>query len=168
MFRTFSLFLTILFFVCLGSCTGGGAKVGLEAPPLTLKRLGGGEMDLAGLRGKVVIVNYWSTWCVPCREEMPAFEKLYRKMEGKPFELLAVSVDDIEKPVTKMVREMNLSFPILRDPGGKTARAWGTAIYPETFLIGPDGVVVDKIIGAKDWASEKMINKLKKLMPLSK
>jgi peroxiredoxin len=162
------IYLTVVVVLILAmccSCKGGGAKVGLPAPPLILKRVGGGEVDLVQLKGKVVLVNFWATWCEPCRAEMPDFEKLYRKMEGKPFELLAVSVDMKDEKVKEMARGMNLSFPILHDPSEKSARTWGTIMFPETYLIGPDGVIADKFIGAKDWASEEIVNKLEKLMP---
>ncbi len=149
-------------------CTQSGARVGLEAPPLSLPRLGGGNVKLDGLKGKVVVVNFWATWCEPCREEMPSFEKLYRKMEGKPFELLAVSVDDDKEKVSKMVKEMNLSYPILLDPGGGAARMWGTAMFPETYIIGPDGLVKDKILGGREWTGEEMTSKLAELMPARK
>jgi len=150
------------------SCAQGGARVGLEAPPLELPRLGGGRVGLDSLKGKVVIVNFWATWCEPCREEMPSLEKLYRKMEGKPFELLAVSVDDRKDDVSETAREMNLSFPILLDPGGSIARTWGTVMFPETYIIGPDGVIRDKILGGRDWTGDEMISRLSKLMPAQK
>ena len=89
-------------------------------------------------------------------------------MEGKPFELVAINIDDREKSVREMVKEMNLSFPILRDPGSKIARVWGAITLPQTFIIGPDGVLRDKFLGKKDWASENMIERLDKLMPASK
>jgi peroxiredoxin len=145
-------------------CGGQGARVGLPAPPLALKRVGGGDIDIASLKGKVVLVNFWATWCEPCRAEMPEFEKLYRKMEGKPFELLAVSVDEKDTKVKEMAKAMNLSFPILLDDREKTARMWGTIMFPETYLIGPDGMVIEKIIGAKEWTGEEITNKLEKLM----
>jgi len=159
-FITVSVCVSVLCFFCGGQ----GARVGLPAPPLTLKRIGGGDIDLAGLKGKVVLVNFWATWCEPCRAEMPEFEKLYRKMEGKPFELLAVSVDEKDTKVKEMAKKMNLSFPILLDDREKTARRWGTIMFPETYLIGPDGMVVEKVIGAKDWTSEEIVKKLEKLM----
>lgn len=155
----------ILLLTTILSCNGGGARVGLQSPPLALDRVGGGAVDLSQLKGKVVLVNFWATWCEPCKAEMPDFDKLYRKMEGKPFELLAVSVDLMDDKVEKMTKDMKLSFPILRDSNGKVSRAWGASIYPESFLIGPDGMIVEKYIGVQPWTSDEMIQTFEKLMP---
>jgi cytochrome c biogenesis protein CcmG/thiol:disulfide interchange protein DsbE len=162
--RLNKIFMVLYCVVASFSCAGNGARVGLPAPALSLPRVGGGNIDLATLKGKVTLVNFWATWCDPCRAEMPDLNKLYRQMEGKKFELLSIAVDNDDKAVEDMARKMNLSFPILRDKGEKVARAWGTIAFPESYLIGPDGVIVEKYIGVRDWTGAEITNKINELI----
>ena len=97
-------------------------EAGLPAPGFSLPDLAGQEVSLAGLRGRVVLVNFWATWCKPCEDEMPAMERLYRALEDESFEMLAVSVDDPSDPVGPFRDRMGLSFPILLDPEKEAAR----------------------------------------------
>lgn len=158
-YKTVWLLVGVLF---VFACEGGGAKVGLPAPPLKLERLGGGTVDIAELKGKVVLVNFWATWCKPCLEEMPAFEKLHRELEGKPFALLAVSIDKRPNDVQQVASRHNLSFPILLDSSESTARSWGTSGVPETFLIDQEGKIVYKVIGLVEY--DGILAKVKKLL----
>lgn len=136
--------------------------MGLPVPTLKLERVGGGTVDIAELKGKVVLVNFWATWCKPCVEEMPVFEKLHRELEGKPFVMLAVSIDKRPDNVQQLASRQNLSFPILLDSSESTARAWGTMGVPETFLINRDGKVVYKVIGPVEY--DKILAKVEKLL----
>jgi thiol-disulfide isomerase/thioredoxin len=106
-------------------------------------------------RGKVVLVNLWATWCIPCRKEMPAMEKLYQELGPKGFEIAAVSVDQGDvKPVLDFARELNLTFDILHDGDGSVQKAFQTVMFPESFLIDRDGQVVKKAIGEHPWSSD--------------
>jgi len=147
----------------LSDCIDTGAKVGLPAPALNLERLGGGNVDIGGLKGKVVLVNFWATWCGPCREEMPDLERLHRALEGQQFTILAVSVDQRRSDVEKFAAEKNLTMPILLDSKGQIARLWGTSIFPESYIIGPDGNVADKVIGMIDY--NKTLAAVKSMLP---
>src|SRR5262245_17998826 len=122
-----------------------GAPVGEghPAPGFTLPRLDDGELSLAALRGQIVLVNFWATWCKPCEDEMPAMQRLYDALGGggERFELLAVSVDEGDDEVRAFRDRLGLRFPILRDPAKDAAGAYQTFRFPESWLIGTDGVV---------------------------
>lgn len=129
---------------------------GSRAPDFTLPDLKGNMVSLSEYKGKVVFVNFWATWCKPCREEMPSMELLYRdlKSRGEPFEILAVSIDS-EGPdvVERFGKEFNLTFPILHDRKGRIKELYKTTGVPESFIVDQNGYVAQKILGAYDWAS---------------
>lgn len=138
---------------------------GSSAPDFVLPTLdGGSEVSLDALRGRVVLLNFWATWCKPCEDEMPAMGRLYEALRGEDFELLAVSVDDGEEEVAEFHERLSLSFPVLLDPEKRVAREYQTFRFPETFLIGPDGVVVERYIGPKDWDAPAYVERLRKLL----
>ena len=116
-------------------------------PDFTLDTLDGGKFKLAVQVGKPVIVNFWATWCPPCRAELPAFEEVYRNNHDK--ELVVVGVDVAESPdvVAKYVAEIGLTFPIALDTGGETAELYRIQGMPTTFFIGRDGKIRDMVIG---------------------
>ena len=127
---------------------------GVEAPDFTYPDLNGKEVSLAGYRGKVVLVNVWATWCPPCRQEMPSMQRLYEKFKGENFEILAVSIDsERSEAVASFMREMNLAFPALVDPGETIKPLYGITGVPESFIIDKKGIVVEKIIGPINWAT---------------
>jgi peroxiredoxin len=127
-------------------------RAGQPAPPFALPRLEPpGQLSLADLRGRVVLLNFWATWCGPCEEEMPAMQRLYERFAGPDFELVAVSVDT-EGDVVKAFRErLGLTFPILHDPDRKVSHAYQSHRYPESYLIDRDGRIVARYIGPRDW-----------------
>lgn len=144
---------------------GGAVGRGTPAPAFALPSLAGEKpVRLAELRGRVVLVNFWATWCKPCEEEMPAMERLYRRLEPEGFELLAVSVDADIEPVREFRERMGLSFPILLDPEQEVARRYQTFRFPESLLIGPDGVVVERYIGSKEWDAQAYIERIRRLL----
>ena len=114
------------------------------------------KVSLANYRGRVVLVNVWATWCQPCRVEIPSIERLYRAYGPKGLNVLAVSVDDSgsQTAVRSFVHDMGMTFQVLYDPAGKIEHAYQTTGYPETVVIGKDGVIRKKIAGAIDWDSE--------------
>ncbi len=114
------------------------------------------ELSLANYKGKVVLVNIWATWCQPCRVEIPSIEKLYRTYGPRGLNVVAVSVDEpgTESAIRAFVRDMGMTFQVLHDPSGKIEQAYQTTGYPETVIIGKDGVIRKKIAGAVDWNSE--------------
>ena len=134
------------------------AVEGNPAPDFTLKDLSGRPVQLSSLRGKVVLVNFWATWCPPCREEVPSLIRMNQAMQGKPFQLLAVSIDEGGKDaVADFFRKSGASLPALLDTDGKVARRYGTTGVPETFVIDTKGVIMKKVVGGMDWSSPEVL-----------
>jgi len=151
-------------FVSLESRKGYGLKKGDAAPPLRLPALDGGTVDVASFRGKVVVVNFWATWCPPCVEEMPSLEKLHRALGPEGLVVIGVSVDEDEGTLRSFVQNMGVTFPTLRDPGGRgPTAAYRTTGFPETFVLDPQGVLLDKYIGPAEWATPEAIDHLREL-----
>jgi peroxiredoxin len=119
---------------------------------------------LADYRGKVVLLNVWATWCLPCRVEMPSMERLHRKLAGTEFRIVAVSIDqEGADNVMTFAGELGLTFDILHDPAGAIQGIYQTTGVPESFLIDRDGVIVKKVIGAAEWdgpVNEAIIRRL--------
>jgi len=149
--------------------SGGGAAPpvgrGTPAPPFSLERLDApGTLALSELRGQVVLINFWATWCKPCEAEMPAMERLYGRLKDAPFELLAISVDEDPEAARRFRERLGLSFPVLWDPEKEAARAYQTFRFPETLLVGPDGVVVERYVGEKDWDAQAYVDRIRRLV----
>jgi peroxiredoxin len=143
----------------------GVVQVGDEAPNFTLRDLTGNAMSLSQLRGKVVLLNFWATWCGPCRVEMPAMEQLYRTLPRREFEILAVSTDPQGAAVTRpFQREMGFTFPILHDSEYRVGLTYGARTIPITFMVDRRGIVRQKIFGARDWDSPEARDLIHELM----
>jgi peroxiredoxin/Cu/Ag efflux protein CusF len=127
--------------------------VAFEAPDFTAPTLSGSSLRLSEFRGKVVLVNFWASWCVSCRAEMSSIESLYRKYEGRGLEVVAVNLDTLSTAgVAEFAKEVAVTFPIVLDPGWSAARAYGVIGLPTTYLIDRGGNVVVREVGARDWA----------------
>jgi len=132
----------------------GVVQVGDEAPNFMLRDLTGKVMSLSQFRGKVVLLNFWATWCGPCRVEMPAMEQLYQTFPRREFEILAVSTDSQGAAVTRpFQKQMGFTFPILHDSEYRIGLMYGARTLPVTFMLDRQGIVRQKIFGARDWAS---------------
>ncbi|MBX3324605.1 MAG: TlpA disulfide reductase family protein [Nitrospira sp.] len=143
----------------------GVVQVGDEAPNFTLQDLAGNVISLSQLRGKVVLLNFWATWCGPCRVEMPAMEQLYRTLPRGQFEILAVSTDAQGAAVTRpFQKRMGFTFPILHDSEYRVGLAYGARTIPITFMVDRQGVVRQKIFGARDWDSPEARDLIHALM----
>lgn len=131
------------------------AEVGHLAPDFTLKTLEGNTVRLSDFRGKkVVLINFWATWCPPCRLEMPTMQQIYTEYRDKGFEILAVNIEvDARKEISDFVKELRLTFPILLDPDMKITRKFHIIGLPVSVLIDRQGVVRAKEIGYHDWTS---------------
>jgi peroxiredoxin len=138
---------------------------GSQAPDFSLPRLeGGSEVSLASLRGQVVLVNFWATWCKPCEDEMPAMGRLYHQTKDAGFALLAVSIDEGREEVDRFQERLALPFPILLDPEKQVAQRYQTYRFPETFLVDREGVIVERYIGPKDWDSPAYLARVQRLL----
>ena len=134
-------------------------------PPLRLPDTAGRFHDLAESRGKVVLINFWATWCTPCREEMPSIERLRQKMKGKPFAVLAVNLAEPEPRVRQFLQSMPLGFPVLLDAEMAVTKAWRVRQLPASFVVGPDGRIRYSYIGDLDWSREAVRKTLADLLP---
>ena len=140
-------------------------KPGLPAPNFTFPGLDGKPVSLTDFKGKVVFLNIWATWCPPCRDEMPAMEKLYQELKGKDFEILAISIDTSgAKVVAPFMKEYKLSFPALLDPDGTVQNLYGTTGVPESFVINKDGIIEKIVIGPMDWATPEVVDFFRNLI----
>jgi thiol-disulfide isomerase/thioredoxin len=124
-----------------------GPEVGRAAPELRLPLAGGGEVDLAEYRGKVVLLNFWATWCAPCRTEMPAIEQAYQQHRERGFEVLAVDIQERDEDVLEFLREVGVSFPSAIDSVGESVRRYRAIALPTTILIDREGVIRDIRLG---------------------
>ena len=135
------------------------------APDFAVTDLQGRTVRLSALRGKVVVLNLWTTWCPPCVEEMPSMERLWTSLHGDGFALLAVSQDEEGRhAVEPFVERMRLTFPILLDPEHQVGDRYGVWGYPETFVIDRNGYVVERVIGPRDWAAPPAVEALQALI----
>ncbi len=128
--------------------------VGKVAPDFSLPSLDGEKaVRLSDFRGKVVFLNFWATWCKPCKEEMPSMEVLYKNFEKDGFVVLAVSIDRVttKKDIPPFVKSLGLSFPILVDSWGQTDKRYKLMGVPETYIIDQQGILREKAIGPRDW-----------------
>jgi peroxiredoxin len=131
-------------------------EAGARAPDYRVVNVASG--DSLSLReqyaGKVTLVNIWATWCVPCRVEMPAMQRLYDSLGARGFRIAAVSIDaDGPGPVRDFVKELGLTFDVLQDQSGRIQQVYQTTGVPESFLLDKDGVIIKRVIGAHDWSS---------------
>jgi peroxiredoxin len=162
--------LLLISMLLIAACTGGRGPgdgpltVGSPAPDFELPTLEGGTLRLSSLRGKVVFINFWATWCAPCRDEMPSMERLYGQLGDDGFAMLAVSVDEGgEEEVLRFLEDIPHSYPILLDAtqgrrlSARTGEAYGITGVPETFVIDRRGYIVEKVVGPTDWDDPTMV-----------
>ncbi len=148
---------------------GLGPQVGDVAPDFTLPTLEGNSVRLADYRGKVVFINFWATWCPPCRQEMPSMESLYRRLKGRAFEMLAVSIDrEGEDGLQPFVSQYGLTFPVLLDPHKEVYRLYGVTGVPETFIVDGHGVILLKLIGPQDWMRQEWLDFFDRASPVTR
>ncbi|MFZ5861964.1 MAG: peroxiredoxin family protein [Nitrospirota bacterium] len=116
-------------------------RAGKKAPDFTLKRSTGGNVKLSELRGRVVLVNFWATWCTPCKEELPYFNVLYRRYQNLGLEVLGVNIDKVSSQASHLSAALGLSFPVLLDPAGSTSDLYQIRSMPTTFVVAKDGTL---------------------------
>ena len=140
---------------------------GAIAPDFALRGLGaaptepGALMSLDSLRGRVVLVNFWATWCEPCEREMPAMERLYEAMPRDTFELVAVAIDEKEADVQAFQDRYTLSFPILLDLDQSVYQSYQTMGVPESLLLDRDGRIVERYVGPREWDAPEYVERIR-------
>jgi len=132
-------------------------------PPLILSDLNGKKHDLHDYKGQVVLVQFWATYCGPCRQEMPTMNKMIKKMTGTPFKILAIDMGESKAEVEQFVNEVKPEFTILLDETGDSITNWKVFAVPSNFIIGPKGKIRYTLFGGVKWDDDELISKLKAL-----
>jgi cytochrome c biogenesis protein CcmG/thiol:disulfide interchange protein DsbE len=138
--------------------------VGDTAPDFTITADNGRPISPANFGGRLLVVNFWATWCPPCVEETPSLDQFSRALSGSGVVVLGISVDKDEKAYRAFVNRTRVSFLTARDPENKINADFGTFKYPETYIINEKGSVVRKFIGPVNWTDERMISDIKSLL----
>ena len=138
-----------------------------KAPNVCLEELNGGKVQLAALKGKIIFLNFWATWCGPCREEMPSMEALYQHYKGKDFLFLTICIDDEgREPVKKFIERHRYRIPILLDPAGKTLDLFEISRIPTTLIIDRNGRMIGRVIGLRNWSSPEVFSLVDQMLML--
>ncbi len=138
---------------------------GGATPPLALQDLEGRPHRLEDYRGKVVLINFWATWCEPCREEMPSMNKLRASLAGGSFEVLAINLAEPETRIRRFMEQVPMEFPVLLDRDTSAAKAWRARILPASFIVGPDGRIRYSVLGGIDWTQERVRKAILEMLP---
>jgi thiol-disulfide isomerase/thioredoxin len=131
------------------------AEVGKPAPMFEYADSTGKMWKLADLRGKVVFINFWATWCTTCESEMPYKEALHQKMQGKPLQMLGMLFRDDPENLPDYYKTHKVSAPTLISPGNEAAKIFGITGVPETFIVDKEGIIREKLVGPKEWGNEE-------------
>ncbi|HEX7559058.1 MAG TPA: TlpA disulfide reductase family protein [Usitatibacter sp.] len=132
--------------------------------PLARNDMEGKAVDLKHLQGRVLVVNFWATWCEPCRDEMPSLQRLREKLDGRSFDVLAVNYGESREKVSQFLGREHVALPVLLDPEMETAKAWGVGGLPMTFLVDAKGRVRYSVFGERDWSGGDSLALVEKLL----
>ena len=162
--RSARLFLTLLVLLASAGCYRGSRppRIGTAAPDFTVQD-SDRKVALSDFRGKVLVLNYWATWCAPCVEEIPSLVKMQQRMKDKNVVVLAVSVDVDDAAYHRFLKDHQVDFLTVRDPDQKANNLYGTFKFPETYIIDRNGIVRRKFIGPVDWNEPEVVDFLNKL-----
>ncbi len=130
------------------------------APDFTLQDMDGVKYQLSDYRGQPVIVNFWATWCPPCREEMPSMERAWNKLKDQGVAMLAINVGEDEDTVFTFLGDYPANFTILLDQSGAISEAWPLKGLPTTFIVSPDGRLVYQAVGGREWDDEQLLEQI--------
>ena len=154
------LLLTIALLLVSGAGLAADPKV-QQAPDFTLEDMQGKKVSLSDFRGKIVVMNFWATWCPPCIEEMPSMEKLHQRFKGEDFVLLAINAEENGRAaVEKFLKKKSFTFPILLDEDAVVQQLFNIYRLPETLIINRNGEIVTKVLGGRDWMDSEILRVL--------
>lgn len=154
----------LIFLALLTFLTFHAFAMGEKPASKTLESLSGEKLDLSKTAGKVVFLNFWATWCPPCRSEMPSIQKLYEEIKDEKFIVAAISLDNNIETAREFARANNYTFPIYFDRDKSAAKKYSIRGIPATFIIDKKGEIAFQHVGARDWASQDMLIKIKALV----
>jgi thiol-disulfide isomerase/thioredoxin len=137
---------------------------GKASPALAGPSLDGRRIDLKDLHGRVVLVNFWATWCGPCADEMPSIERLKAKLEGRPFDVVTVNFGESRERIKEFLWRQRVSLPVMLDPDKEAANAWNAKGLPMSFLVGADGRVRYWVFGEMDWSRGEALQAVQQLV----
>jgi cytochrome c biogenesis protein CcmG, thiol:disulfide interchange protein DsbE len=137
-------------------------RIGTAAPAFTVQD-SDGKLALTDFHGKVVVLNFWASWCAPCVEEMPSLVQLQQRFKDKGVTVVGVSIDVDGDAYHKFLKDYKIDFPTVRDPDQKASALYGSFKWPETYIIDRDGIVRRKFIGAVEWSQPEIVDFLNKL-----
>jgi peroxiredoxin len=147
------------------------ASLGFQTPKtesmsrdFTVEDMNGKKVKLSDFKGNVVLLNQWATWCPPCKKEMPSIQRLFEKMKGKSFTVMAVSVGEKKETVAGFLKSNKYSFPIFLDPTGNATADYGTGSIPTTYLIDKNGKILGRIVGGIEWDNPKIVSLINELL----
>jgi thiol-disulfide isomerase/thioredoxin len=165
--RPVKIWVAGLLMLSAGAALAGELKPyrGGETPPLSLPALDGSRHSLEEYWGRVVLLNFWATWCPPCREEMPSMQRLQQKLAGEPFVVVAVNVGEDDQTVRAFLEKVPVSFPVWLDPDGITPGQWKVFAFPSSFLLDPQGRIRYTVYGGMDWQTPEVLRRIEELLP---
>lgn len=138
------------------------ARLGSPAPDFTLQRVGGEALRLSDLKGQPVFVNFWATWCTPCREEMPAMQELYERYRDQGLVILAINMEEDEARVRRWVEQGGFTYTFVLDSDGQQVKRYNVNAAPTSYFIGRDGVIRDLKLGAI--SRDEMVSKIERIL----
>jgi len=174
--RVYKILLGVIFVLLIASALAFGEEdyyktLGIQKPSKEIEAVdfsttsvNGQEANLKDFKGKVIFLNFWATWCGPCKMEVKDIDSMYNKLKNKNFVVLAVDVQEDAKKVKSFMKENNLSFPVYLDKNGKISYKYGVRGIPTTYIIGPDWKIVGRTVGPRPWSGKDSIKFMKDLM----
>jgi peroxiredoxin len=136
----------------------------VQALDFTVKSLVGDSENLSDYRGKVIFLNFWATWCGPCRAEVGEIDVLHETLKDEDFMIMALSIQEQKKKVSKFMNSNDIDFPVYLDSDGAVAAMYGVNGIPTTYIIAPDGTIVGKAVGPREWGGTESVELMRSLM----
>ncbi len=138
-------------------------KEPVKAPELAIADANNNIHNIEDYRGQILVLNFWATWCVPCRKEMPALKKAWNRLQDEGIPLLGIATKDEPDAVLEYIKKNNLEFPIPMDPDGSVASDWAVMAVPTAYVVNHEGRIAIRIIGGKDWDKPELVDSIIKL-----